>query len=60
MERGCDERHKRLYMTQHLEYSEIVDTTPEDVWTEWFEAEHSSTDEDDDLPSFDKMDDDDE
>ena len=46
-------------MTQDLEYSEVVVTTPEDIWDSWFEETHTGELEDD-IPAFDKMDDEDE
>jgi hypothetical protein len=40
-------------MTQDLEYSDVVVTTPDDVWDSWFEETHEE--EDDDIPDYDKM-----
>ena len=43
-------------MTQNLEYSEVVTTTPEDVFDEWFSETHQDETEDD-IPDYEKMDD---
>jgi hypothetical protein len=42
-------------MTQHLEYSEVVVTTPDDVWDSWFEDTHEEESEDNDIPEYDSM-----
>ena len=42
-------------MTQDLEYSNVINTTPEDVWDEWFDDTHPVDIEDDDLPLYDSM-----
>lgn len=41
-------------MTQDLEYSNVI-STPEDAFDEWFEDTHPVDIEDDELPDYDKM-----
>jgi len=44
-------------MTQNLEYSDKVETTPEDIWDSWFEETHQFEADEEDIPDFERMDD---
>lgn len=47
-------------MTQDLDYSNVINTTPDDVFDAWFEDTHPVDIEDDELPEYDIMVDEDE